>query len=240
MCWVGSLGRGCFPRVDHLGGGAYHVLGGITWAGVLTTCWVGSNKNMMSSCRGTPRLEGQMIRLVGAGLRDFLFGPSASSPWGSSLGLATVGVLAPALPRDCLPAFGWAFAFCAGAGPQGVSFLGRRIVVFFVLQRSKHRTTCVSLCLCLFFDRCLFLCGIKGKPTQRFGALGPFWAPPSPAPFRGFAQDSPRYSVPNWMRPDLAVKPQARVRFWAVQWEGGSMCVFLPFVFSSGKKRETR
>ena len=52
MTWVGVLNVFGW---DSLGGGitwagAYHVLGE---PGALTTCWVGSNKNMMSSCRGT-------------------------------------------------------------------------------------------------------------------------------------------------------------------------------------------
>ena len=84
MCWVGSLGRGCFPCVgDHLGGGAYHVLGitwagvlkmccGITWAGVLTMCWVGSLGRGYFPCVGWDHLGGGAYHVLGGIKQDIV------------------------------------------------------------------------------------------------------------------------------------------------------------------------
>ena len=49
----------------HLGGGAYHVLGGITWAGVLTMCWVGSLGRGCLPCVGWDHLGGGAYHVLG-------------------------------------------------------------------------------------------------------------------------------------------------------------------------------
>ena len=95
LCWVGSLGRACVGW-DHLGGGAYHVLGGITWAGgitsagVLTMCWVGSLGRGCLPCVGWDHLGGGAYHVLGI-------------TWAGVLTMCWVG----SLGRGCLPCVGW-------------------------------------------------------------------------------------------------------------------------------------